>query len=722
MPGSTVTNTPPPSTATPVPAPPPVPMPQGSSGTGLDQLVGIITSDTTLLRKAGAADVAAGASAADALNHLIVQAIRATGVANNGDLTVADLYAVNAWLRGNRLGDWTTLHGDDECNAETGFHRVQNDGASGRLFDRNAVDTVADGIYHLGFEICDGRVLNEDGDANASLIKVSEWLGSLLAADLAGSGLKNAAVDPYVRGSTGTGLDNLVALVTADAGLNRKVALADIQAGAHAADEMNALILQAVRATGVANDHDLSTADMRDLNAWLRANKLAQWTSLHGDDADQAETGFHRVQSDGATTQLYGRNAVDTVADGIYHLAFEICDDQLVNEDGNANVRLSKVASWLSDLLATELAGSTLVNTAIENPVQPSTGTGLDELVRIITADAGLDREIATSEINAGARAADAMNQILVQAIRATGVANNGDLTRADLRDVNAWIRSHELAKWTALHGDDESCAETGFHLVQDDGAATRLFDRNAVDTVADGIYHLGFAICDGRVLNEDGNANASLSDLSSWLNRLLATDLTGNTLDNAAVNPYAKGTTGTGLDQIVNLITADEGLNKRAATSEIYAGAKAADAMNALILQAIRATSAADGGTIDADEVRELNGWLRAGHLNTWKNLHGDDADKAETGFHLVQNDGATTTLFGRNAVDTVADGLYHLGFAIESGRLLNEDGAPNAGLRSVSEWLNGLLVTELADGSLLRPVALVGVAEADLSLGFVG
>jgi hypothetical protein len=107
-------------------------MPQGSSGTGLDQLVGIITTDTTLLRKAGAADVAAGASAADALNHLIVQAIRATGVANNGDLTVADLYAVNAWLRSNRLGDWTTLHGDDECNAETGFHRVQNDGASGR--------------------------------------------------------------------------------------------------------------------------------------------------------------------------------------------------------------------------------------------------------------------------------------------------------------------------------------------------------------------------------------------------------------------------------------------------------------------------------------------------------------------------------------------------------------------------------------------------------------
>ena len=37
---------------------------------------------------------------------------------------------------------------------------------------------------------------------------------------------------------------------------------------------------------------------------------------------------------------------------------------------------------------------------------------------------------------------------------------------------------------------------------------------------------------------------------------------------------------------------------------------------------------------------------------------------------------DGARTGLFGTNEVDTVADGLYHLGFAIDGRRLLNEDG----------------------------------------------
>jgi len=517
-------------------------------------------------------------------------------------------------------------------------------------------------------------------------------------------------------GSTGTGLDQLVSLITTDPGLLKKISQSDIAGGAAAADAMNALIVQAIRATGIANNGDITAADVRDLNTWLRSNHLTEWTALHGDDEDCQETGFHLVQNDGARTELYGKNAVNTVADGIYHLGFQIDGNRLENEDGNDNASLSQVAKWLSSLLVTDLAGSTLDNAAVNPYASGSTGTGLDQLVNLITADTGLNKKIATSEIYAGAKAADAMNALIVEAIRATGVANNGDISAADLRDVNTWLRSNHLTEWTALHGDDEDCRETGFHLVQDDGASTQLFDRNAINTVADGIYHLGFTIEDGRLLNEDGNANASLSKISEWLNQLLATDLAGSTLDNTAVSPYASGSTGTGLDQLVNLITADTGLNKKIATSEIYAGAKAADAMNALIVEAIKATHAADGNSIDAAEVREINTWLRANHLADWTALHGDDEDGQETGFHLVQNDGAQTQLFGKNAVNTVGDGIYHLGFAIEGNRLVNEDGDKNASLTSVSEWLNGLLANDLANGSLLDGVGLVGVASADV------
>ena len=159
-------------------------------------------------------------------------------------------------------------------------------------------------------------------------------------------------------------------------------------------------------------------------------------------------------------------------------------------------------------------------------------------------------------------------------------------------------------------------------------------------------------------------------------------------------------------------LLTTDSGLNNRISTSDISAGAQAADAMNHLLVNAIRATGVADGGVIEVSEVIELNGYLRTQHLSEWTSWHGDDEEGVETGFHLVQNDGAKSELFTRNAVNTVADGLYHLAFEIEKGRLVNEDGDKNASLENVSYWLNGLLVDDLADGSLMSAVSIVGTA----------
>ncbi|MEF8714298.1 MAG: hypothetical protein V5B39_12165 [Accumulibacter sp.] len=518
-------------------------------------------------------------------------------------------------------------------------------------------------------------------------------------------------------GSTATGLDLLVDIITTDPGLIRRLPVADIDAGASAADQMNALIIEAIRATGVANNGDITAADLYDVNAYLRLTHLADWGVLHGNDESSSETGFHLVQNDGAKTRLYDRNAVDTVADGLYHLGFEICNGQLLNEDGNANARLTQVAGWLSSLLATDLSGSRLQNVSVDPYVDGTTHTGLDQLVSIVSSDPGLNMKISNADIRAGASAADQMNALIIEAIRATGVANNSDISAADVRDLNAYLRSHHAEQWRTLHGNDEDATETGFHLVQSDGATTRLFDKKAVDTVADGLYHLGFEICDGQLLNEDGNANVKVTQVATWLNSLLSTDLAAGTLKNASFDPYVNGHTGTGLDQLVSIITTDPGLNMKISTSEIRAGATAADAMNGLIIESIRATGAADGGVIDVNEVREMNAWIRTNHLVEWKDLHGDDEDALETGFHLVQRDGATTRLYDRNAVDTIADGLYHLGFEIEKGRVLNEDGNPNASLGAIADWLNALLQDDLASGGLLPVVAApAGIVEVTL------
>ncbi|HND51936.1 MAG TPA: hypothetical protein PLV92_06050, partial [Pirellulaceae bacterium] len=684
------------------------------TGTGLDRLVDIITSDQELLRQIPTSQLYGGANDAAALNQIIVDAIRATGVANDRTINTADVRELNHWIRANQLARWTELHGDDEGDEETGFHRVQNDGATSRLFGNNAVNTVADGIYHLGFAIEGDSFLNEDGAANARVETVAAWLTSLLAADLSRGTLANATVDPYAHGTTGTGLDAIVATIAADPGLNAKISTGQITVGARAADAMNQLLLTAIRATGVADDRALSTDDLVVVNGWLRANAYDSWVELHGDDEGDEETGFHNVQNDGGATRMFGQNAVNTVFDGIYHAGFEIVWGRFKNEDGAANASVESVAYWLTDLLAADLAAGRLSDHP--GPIPPpaptagTTGTGLDSLVDIILADPGLAARIPRSQVVAGAGYANQLNQIIVAAIRATGVANDGRINPPDMHALNTWIQANRYSEWVTLHGDDEDGVETGFHLVQNDGSRTRLFASNAVNTVADGLYHIGFDIQGHQFLNEDGDANVSIETAAWWLNDLLAADLARGSLANHDVDPYAHATTGTGLDRLVTIVTTDPGLEYDISLADITAGARAADAMNTIIVEAIRATGVANDRTISGADVREINQWIRANYGEVaWSTLHGDDEDGEETGFHRVQNDGATSRLFGNNAVNTVADGVYHLGFAIRGDNVLNEDGNANASVETLAWWLNDLLAADLAAGSLANAGVVV-------------
>ncbi|MET0047408.1 MAG: calcium-binding protein [Sedimenticola sp.] len=461
----------------------------GTTGSGLDQLVDTMSTDLGLRGRISSIDLAGGNQAANAMNQIIVDAVSATGIASEGIFTVEDVRTLNAYIREHHLEEWIRLHGDDERGEETGFHLIQNDGASERYRGDNLTNTVADGIYHLGFEIQGDNILNEDGDANASLTQLAEWLTQFYTD----------------RSTTKTGLDRIVDKIMADKGLDRRISDQEIAEGADAANIMNSIIHEAIIATDATADGAITVDDVRAINEYIRTNYLDEWTLLHGDDeGDGEETGFHLVQNDGANARMFGKNFVNTVADGIYHLGFEIQDDQILNEDGNANATLSDLADWLNFFYVE----------------QGTTDTGLDYLVDVIKSDSGLSRRTSASDINQGAEAANGMNHILVEAIRETGVAADRVISVEDVRAINDYIRSNHLERWVELHGDDEGDGtETGFHLVQNDGARERYRGDNFVNTVIDGLYHLGFAIEGDNILNEDGNANANLGDLATWLN-----------------------------------------------------------------------------------------------------------------------------------------------------------------------------------------------------------
>ncbi len=455
--------------------------------TGLDQLVDTMSTDLGLRGRISNKDITQANEAADAMNKILIEAIDEIGIAADGQFDVDDIRALNAYIRDNYLDRWMELHGDDESNEETGFHLIQNDGATEYYRGDNLTNTVADGIYHLGFEIDGDNILNEDGDKNATLQQLAEWMTQFYTD----------------HSTTYTGLDRITDAVMSDCGLDNKVSDSEIAEAADAANRMNAILKEAIDYTNASVDGAITVDDVRNINAYIRDNYLEEWATLHGDDEHDEETGYHLVQNDGANTKMFGKNFVNTVADGIYHLGFEIDGDYILNEDGNKNANLTDLADWLNYIYVD----------------QGTTDTGLDELVQVIKSDTGLSRYTNAGDINEGAEAANEMNHILVDAIQELKIAEDGVISVEDVVAINQYIRANYLDEWTELHGDDEESEETGFHLVQNDGAREKYRGDNFINTVIDGIYHLGFAIDGDYILNEDGDQNANLGDLATWLN-----------------------------------------------------------------------------------------------------------------------------------------------------------------------------------------------------------
>lgn len=322
-----------------------------------------------------------------------------------------------------------------------------------------------------------------------------------------------------------SGLNTLTDIIKSDVRLNKRVSAAAISEAVASSEGMNELIIEAIIENGLANDGDISKADIRDINHYLVANYKEVWAELHGDDEGDEETGFHRVQKNGARTKLFGKNAINVVADSIYHLGFETHKrNRLLNEDGNKNRNLNKVALWVDSLLADDLDNGTLENSAVQEVVG-DTGTGLDQIIEMIYTDARLAKRVSTTDIREASRSANAMNKLIIEAIIATDSASDGGIGVTDAKNINQYLVANHADEWAVLHGDDEEGEETGFHRVQNDGAKTRIFGKNAINNVADSIYHLGFKTTDNRLRNEDGNKNKRFRKVASWLNLFLIDD-----------------------------------------------------------------------------------------------------------------------------------------------------------------------------------------------------
>ena len=81
----------------------------GTTGSGLDQFVEFIFADNGLAGATDGRDIRGGASSANSLNQLIIEAADATGAAADGKFTADEVVAMNQYIRNNHLAQWTTL-------------------------------------------------------------------------------------------------------------------------------------------------------------------------------------------------------------------------------------------------------------------------------------------------------------------------------------------------------------------------------------------------------------------------------------------------------------------------------------------------------------------------------------------------------------------------------------------------------------------------------------
>ena len=593
----------------------------------------------------------------------------------------------------------TTVSGEKYTFSVDAYARKTGTSDFELLIDNQVVLTMTPGKYWEKYGVEFTGTGGEQTIAIRELSSQNNGLGAVIDNVSVQSGLSldqlKAEERALVEIIEPTGLAQIQEVISNDTYLNAKLSAEDIEKAQVATARMNELIFEAVTVNGLANDGVISIADTMEINLYLVEKYSDEWATLRAD--------YKVIERRGRITAL-NTNALRNVWGKIYNLGFESTNNgkNTTNIDGNRGSSFTTVGYLLGSVMKSDAQGGTLNNADFQEVVG-TTGTKLDMMINVILTDRGLLRKVPTSDLRAGAKAANEMNHLIVEAIKAEGLGNDKKLTTADIRTINNYLVANHAEKWAELHGNDEDGEETGYHRIQNDGATTRLQADNLMNTVADGIYHLGFETNrKDRLVNEDGNKNQRFEKVAWWLDSSLKQDLK----EGKFVNPEYKeveGATGTSFDRMIPYIYSDEGLIYHVSMEDIREGARTANEMNKLIVEGIKTTGIAEDDYISIADVKTLNTYLVTNYASEWAELHGNDEDNEETGYHRIQNDGASGIMNNRNTINNLADGIYHLGFPTRfKNNLENEDGNKNVSFSSVSYWLNKSLKQDFLRGTL--------------------
>ena len=436
-------------------------------------------------------------------------------------------------------------------------------------------------------------------------------------------------------GKTGTGLDQLVDVIASDIRMNGTLSSAQMQDGIDATNALFNLILSSMDALGIEKDGKFSAENMAAVGAHIRAERADEYDAIMKQSFTDGEGNF-------GSTHFNGKNIVGNLLDSLSHIGNEVRGDKVTDELGRTNASFERLGEILSEFWVD----------------RSTTNTGLDRVTDMIMGDKFTVRKLSEEDRIEGAVSADGMNKLILEAIEATNATEGGKITAADVQAINTYIQENHAEAYAALYGTSEGKHdETGFQNLTSEGARKQMFGERMLDKSFDALYSVGVSEMGGQ----DANKVAEL------LNYFVVD----------------QGTTGTGLDELVQIIKTDRGLAYTTSAADINAGAAAANELNKMLVEAIEAQGLATDGAISVEDVRAMSAYIQEHHAERFAFLRGDGPDDKESGFSLIEGSGASmlhdakkigcNLYTGNNVVDTVIDGLFHVGFEISGDKFIN-------------------------------------------------
>ncbi len=275
------------------------------------------------------------------------------------------------------------------------------------------------------------------------------------------------------------------------------------------------------------------------------------------------------------------------------------------------------------------------------------------------------------------------MNDMIRMAMYETGVWNDKKLTRSDMYDVRDYVRNNYAEEFAQDLAEYKKIAYAGMNVPLINGSSAAI------------TYYLNYDV----LVKEKYTGN--MQGPRYFFNMTTYKEMKAGAFYNPE-KEFKFESSGTSLDRMIPFILKEEGINRRLTKADIREAAEGAVVMNRLLVKAIRNTGVADNRNISAKEIGVLNRYIVANDGQEWRAAHGLNGN-IETGYHKIQNKGATTEIRGMNGIDTVGDSVYHLGYKTRfSANLVNENNQRNATFQAVSFWLNVSLQKEYKKGVL--------------------